>query len=120
MGMHMEHADANNDGNITREEFLARPLEMFARLDANSDGIISSTEREGARERMREHHEAMRGHHAGMGHGHMDRDANNDGQISREEFRAAGAAHFERMDANHDGRVTREEVEALHRERHGR
>ena len=42
---HLASADANNDGNITREEFLARPTQMFDRLDANHDGVISTAER---------------------------------------------------------------------------
>lgn len=108
-GMHggFERADANNDGNITREEFLSRPTQMFARLDANHDGVISANERPQRGER-------------GERHDRRGADANNDGQIARAEFIAMGASRFERMDANHDGRVTREESEAArpHRESH--
>ena len=97
-GMHLERADANNDGAITRDEFLARPTQMFARLDANSDGVISADERPQRRERGES--------------GRRRADANNDGQISQSEFAAMGASRFERLDANDDGRVTREEAEA--------
>lgn len=111
---HLDEADANQDGNITRDEFLARPLELFARLDANRDGVISAQERQQAQD--------VRRGHSRMREGRNDRpnpDANNDGQITREEFRAAGAAHFDRMDANHDGRVTREEMQVAFESHHG-
>lgn len=102
----LDQADANNDGAITREEFLARPAQMFARLDANNDGVISADERPQPRQR---------------GEGHRRQiDANNDSQISQSEFVAMGAARFERMDANNDGRVTREEADAARSHRHGR
>jgi len=94
-----EDADANNDGAITREEFLARPSEMFARLDANSDGVISADERPQRGDR-------------GVRGDRPERDANGDGQISREEFSAMGQTMFDRLDANDDGRVTRAEAEA--------
>ena len=97
-GMHLERADANNDGAITRDEFFARPTQMFARLDANSDGVISADERPQRRERGES--------------GRRRAGANNDGQISQSEFAAMGASRFERLDANDDGRVTREEAEA--------
>lgn len=102
-GHGLERADANQDGAITREEFLAHPEAMFARLDANNDGVISADER------------PQRGAHGERGqHGPM-LDANNDGQISREEFAAMGQSMFERLDANHDGRVTRAEADAAPR-----
>ncbi|MEZ5996829.1 MAG: hypothetical protein R3C25_13870 [Hyphomonadaceae bacterium] len=111
-GMHMGGADANNDGVITRDEFLARPIAMFERMDANHDGVISQDERpqrperpgRGERREMREH---------------MNPDANNDGSVSRAEFAAMGQRMFERLDANNDGRVTQEEARAGHGRRGG-
>ncbi len=91
---HQRNADANNDGAITREEFLARPLQMFARLDSDSDGVISADER--SRRRI---------------------DADGDHRVSNTEFAARGTSLFERLDADHDGRVTREEAARGH---HGR
>lgn len=105
-GEHMERADANNDGNITREEFLARPTEMFNRLDDNHDGVIQASERPQRRE-----------HRAG-GERHHNMDADNNGTISPAEFTAMGGQMFDRMDANRDGRVTREEADAMHQQ-HG-
>lgn len=108
----LTRADANNDGNITREEFLARPIEMFDRLDANNDGVISAAERPQRRERA-EGERRERGER-------FNPDANNDQQISRAEYVAAGARMFDRMDGDHDGRVTREEAQAMRPHRGGR
>jgi len=103
------NVDANNDGNITREEFLAGPIARFERMDANRDGVISADERPQRQARERgERRERVR------------RDADNNGQISREEFASMGSGMFERLDANNDGRVTREEAEAARPQRHGR
>ncbi len=102
-GPGFEGADANNDGNITRDEFLARPIEMFNRLDANHDGVIQASERPQRPER---------------GERRADRpdrpnpDADGNGTFSRAEFTAMGAHMFERLDANNDGRVTEEEAQA--------
>ncbi len=98
----MEHADANSDGNITRDEFLAGPLERFGRMDANNDGVITVAERPQPRARGERGNRPER----------VDPDTNNDGSLSRAEFDAQGASMFTRLDANNDGRVTREEAAA--------
>ncbi|MEZ5960036.1 MAG: hypothetical protein R3C30_06360 [Hyphomonadaceae bacterium] len=107
-------ADANNDGNITRDEFLARPIAMFERLDANHNGVIEASERPQRPERNAQNGERRQ---------RADRpnpDANGDGSFSREEFAAMGAGMFERLDANNDGRVTQEEAQAARGHRRGR
>ncbi|MEQ1617840.1 MAG: hypothetical protein ABL883_05805 [Terricaulis sp.] len=103
-------ADANNDGAISRDEFLARPTRMFAMLDANNDGSISAEEQAQMHARHEERREA---------HGRR-LDADGDHELSREEFSAAGANLFGRLDANGDGRVTREEAEAARANFHER
>lgn len=109
-GEHARMADSNNDGAVTRDEFLARPLEMFARLDANSDGVISAEERD-----------AARGRHAEWRHARHERgerlraaDADRDRQLSREEFASMGDQMFTMLDADHNGAVSRQEAEARH------
>ncbi|QCB42122.1 hypothetical protein E5673_07715 [Sphingomonas sp. PAMC26645] len=42
--------DPNGDGSVTREEFEARALKRFDRMDANHDGTIDATERANAAE----------------------------------------------------------------------
>ncbi|HXH16342.1 MAG TPA: EF-hand domain-containing protein [Sphingomonas sp.] len=37
--------DPNRDGSVTRDEFQARALKRFDRMDANHDGRIDATER---------------------------------------------------------------------------
>lgn len=109
----MRGADANEDGQITRDEFLARPIEQFNRLDRNSDGVLSADEQPQRRER---------GEDDGPRHDRGERpnpDANGDNLISRDEFAAMGGTMFDRLDANDDGQVTREEARAAH-PRHGR
>lgn len=102
--------DANNDGAISRDEFLSGPNERFAELDANHDGQLSADER--PQRPDGEHHEGGR-HGGGRGHGGMlGADANNDGAISRAEFTASGASLFQTLDANSDGQVTRQEADA--------
>ena len=56
--------DPNGDGSVTRDEFEARALKRFDRMDANHDGTIDATERANAAE--------MR---------HIDRREHRDGQI---------------------------------------
>ncbi|MGH6952391.1 MAG: hypothetical protein ACREH4_16125, partial [Vitreimonas sp.] len=113
-GMHgLRGADANNDGNITRDEFLARPLEHFDRLDANNDGVIGAAERPQRPERQAQGERRERADRP-------DADANRDGQFSRTEFAAMGTRMFDRLDANSDGQVTRAEAEAARPHRRGR
>jgi Ca2+-binding EF-hand superfamily protein len=110
-GMHsLTSADANSDGNITRDEFLARPTQMFDRLDANDDGVISTTERPQRPERGER---TQRGDRSNA-------DADRNGTFSQAEFTAMGAGVFERLDANDDGRVTQEEAQAARGHRRDR
>jgi hypothetical protein len=83
---------------------------MFSRMDANSDGVISASERPQREERADGERRRGRG----------EFDANDDRKLSRSEFAAMGEGMFERMDANNDGRVTREEAEAARPHRRGR
>ena len=49
----MMRADANGDGVITREEYLAQAGQRFDRMDLNHDGKIDQTEMQQVGERMR-------------------------------------------------------------------
>ena len=53
MGMMMlQMADANKDGAVSRDEFLAAHGKHFDMMDANHDGKLSKEERQAAREKM--------------------------------------------------------------------
>lgn len=67
--------DTDGDGVVTRSEAQAHSASMFARMDANNDGKLDSSDRDAKREQ----------HRAGMFEA-LDSDKN--GQISRSEFMA--------------------------------
>jgi hypothetical protein len=67
MGMKMlGMADANHDGAVTRDEFLAGAGQHFDMMDANHDGSLTKAERAAARAKMGGKHRAGRGGHAGQ------------------------------------------------------
>ncbi len=51
----------DGDAKVTKEQFLQRAEERFARMDANKDGVIDASDRQKMRERMRECREMMGG-----------------------------------------------------------
>ncbi|MGH8672351.1 MAG: hypothetical protein ACREUA_10025, partial [Burkholderiales bacterium] len=55
MGMKM--MDENNDGKITKDEFMKGHAKKFAVMDKNSDGVIDGDERRMMMERMRDMHD---------------------------------------------------------------
>lgn len=65
---HWMNADTNKDGKISHDEFMAasqkRSEEHFKRMDTNGDGFIDQAERKVAFERMRQHRQEWREHHA--------------------------------------------------------
>ncbi|MGB7654181.1 MAG: EF-hand domain-containing protein [Novosphingobium sp.] len=68
MGMKMlGMADANHDGAVTRDEFLAGAGQHFDMMDANHDGSLTKAERAAARAKMGGgKHRAGRGGHGGQ------------------------------------------------------
>lgn len=91
----MPRADTDNDGAISRAEFMAQSEKRFARLDANGDGEISGDELPGR---------------SGLV---ASADTNKDGKISKAEYMAQAAARFAKMDANGDGKITPDEMKAM-------
>lgn len=128
--------DANRDGFITKAEGEAVKQQlhagiiegraeraadgkrsgrdqMFDRVDANHDGMISRDEFASVPrpQSMIMRGSGMRGMR-GMGGQMFERtDANRDGRVSLVEAQRAALAHFETMDLNRDGTVTFEERE---------
>ncbi|NHX28163.1 hypothetical protein HA397_29965, partial [Escherichia coli] len=128
--MMMQRFDADNDGKISRDEFMAPMLERFAAADADGDGVLSAEELASVRpmgqrgEHMgREHGEYMgRGddddHHGGRHmHGHGDDDYGRshmrDHDRMTPEQRADRAQRMlDMMDTDGDGALSAEELAA--------
>ena len=123
--------DINKDGKIDAGDREARQMARFDRADANKDGSVSRDEfaaaRKAAGERRAEwkakgehgergeHGKRMGGHGRGMKGGMMMlamADTNKDKAVSKDEFLAAHAKHFNQVDANKDGSLTPDERKA--------
>lgn len=98
-------ADLNNDGTITLAEVGERRAEIFARLDRNGDGVASMDDapRRMGRDRFTQAFDQLS---AGF-------DANNDGQLTSDEFVNGPTVGFDRVDANDDDILDAEELSGL-------
>jgi Ca2+-binding EF-hand superfamily protein len=67
--MMMRMADANKDGAISRDEFVAAHLKHFETADTNKDGSVTPEERKAAMQKMHEHMKQMKGKMGAMRHG---------------------------------------------------
>lgn len=108
--------DANNDGVITRAEFLAHHSAQFDRMDVNNDGVINAADRELMREQWAERR-AERGERAERsgerrqwGQRGGERRERADREITRADFEARGNAMFDRWAGEGNDSVS---VEAL-------
>ncbi len=91
--------DVNNNNRIERGEWSGTRI-AFNRLDTNRDGTLTRRELDG-------------GDAVVAGYDEFDaRDGNNNGVISRSEWRE-GAAAFNRFDVNNDGVISRREYTAV-------
>lgn len=125
--------DINKDGKIDAGDREARQMARFDRADANKDGSVSRDEfaaarkaagerraewkekAKGERAERGEHGKRMGGHGRGMKGGMMMlamADTNKDKAVSKDEFLAAHAKHFDTTDANKDGSLTPDERNA--------
>jgi Ca2+-binding EF-hand superfamily protein len=105
-GAFLDNADANHDGQITRDEFITARAATFDKLDRNHDGVWTADDyaivkrfRPQAAEKL----DALL----------ADSDADHDGRVTREEFNAAPTRLFDRIDTNHDGVIDRAELAAF-------
>ncbi len=126
--------DANQDGKLDAADRAAHEGQMFDTLDANKDGALSRDEFTAAHQRGGEgqhdiaggpmagggdkagkHGGRHGGGHQGMGMMMLQMaDTNKDGAVSRDEFLAAHAKHFDMQDTNNDGQLTKAERQAAH------
>lgn len=88
-----DRADANNDGTVTREEFVAARAGQFAKLDRNSDGYIDSNDipkRLAARRQQKGGADFLVGQF----------DADGDGKVSKDEFVKGPTLAFDHADTD--------------------
>lgn len=99
-GLSLRRLDANKDGTISRDEFLAPRKEAFQSLDADKSGAVAASElRAPFDERV-----------AFSAKRFMKRlDANGDGKVSKDEFDAGPKKRFAEHDLNSDGVLSRDE-----------
>ena len=123
--------DANHDGMISRQEFMAAKPEVHERrveiIRRDGPDGTPMPPMEGMRGpegpgapgmQMRKVKFEMHGSGGFGAHLFAMADTNHDGRVSLAEAEAAALAHFDRADLNHDGKVTPEERREAHERMH--
>jgi len=100
-----ERSDLNNDGTVTREEFIAARADHFAKLDRNSDGYIDSND-------VPKRLAARRQQQGGGDFMASQFDANGDGKVSKEEFINGPTLAFDRADKDKNNVLDKNELAA--------
>lgn len=107
----LKKMDSNNDGQITRQEFLDAKMksaeQQFTGMDTDANGVISASELNASR----------MGRHERFGKIYDRIDANRDGNVTRDESQTAWTRWFSKMDQNGDGLVTANEVMEMRKNR---
>lgn len=121
-GSMLEEVDANQDGNITKDEITTHRAERFLSADTNGDNLVSMEEFEAFSIAERERKQAER-----RAKRFAKLDANGDGVVTTEEHEAAASKRmdrrFDRIDTDGDGVITeaeREAAKAAMQERRGK
>jgi hypothetical protein len=100
-----ERADANNDGSVTREEFVAARAGQFTKYDRNSDGYLDSNDvpkRLAARRQQNGGGDLLVGQF----------DADGDGKVTKQEFIDGPTLIFDRADADKNNVLDAKELAA--------
>lgn len=106
--------DADGDGKVTMSEFRAadgvRQSRVFARMDVNNDGKISSDEARPV---------APDAGAPNRGGGILLMDANKDGFVTKDELSAISQRRFQMADKNNDGWLSGEEMDMMRQRTRG-
>lgn len=106
----LDRLDTDQSGTVSFEEFASRGNNLFAKHDADGDGLITAEEREAAKteraEKMKKRQAAVKQ----RGQAQLEEiDTNADGAISRAEHDAHQRARFTALDQDGDGEVSKAE-----------
>jgi Ca2+-binding EF-hand superfamily protein len=103
----IQAADANDDGDVTQNEFKAFRAKQFPRLDRNKDGAISVSDvPERLQNRVRdklENGDVIAGF-----------DLDGDKKVTREEFESGPTPIFDNYDTDKNGVITMAEFDHAH------
>jgi len=88
--------DADNDGRISKKEYLDAGAKAFDKLDKNKDGVLSGNE-------------LKKSNKLDAAKFIQEEDSNKDGKISREEFTKAAEKRFKYLDKDGDAYITQKE-----------
>jgi Ca2+-binding EF-hand superfamily protein len=113
--------DKNDDGVISKKEFLAFHEALFNKMDTNHDGKLTQEELGGAHENMADKCDVR----------HDSRfdevDINHDGALSKDEAEIGMPMlfkHFDEIDTNKDGKISKDELndymQKMHEKMHGK
>lgn len=106
-----QQIDTNHDGAISREEAGAAPMlsSRFDEIDSDKDGRVLPAE---LKAYAKTHRNSMDGAKGMKGHNKLD--ANQDGEVTRDEVAGhpKALAKFDAADTDKDGRLSREEARA--------
>ncbi len=114
----MQAMDTNQDGRISRAEYLAGAKQMFMSLDGDQDGRVTAVEMDAAQKVVKAA-EASHGTEDQRGTAEMSAknkakvvDRNGDGVLTAKEHEAGAQQMFDNMDADNDGFLSAAEIMA--------
>ncbi len=121
-GKHFARTDANGDGKISLQEFIAARGRIFERIDANHDGVITSDEIAAAGQsadaaqagRMIRTGKDGGGKEGGHQLGQLQKLAEH-GPVTRQTWDQLMTRRFEKLDVQHAGFITMDQMRP-HRE----
>lgn len=107
----MQRYDANKDGKISQDEITQNRKATYDEFDANKDGKLGTDEFQALWARMRAPE---------MTREFQFFDQNGDGQVTLDEYQAPLASMVANRDANNDGFLSRDDRQAMQQQRRGK